>query len=172
MGNSILLFILGLLLLTLGVTWVHKVSKAHGIWRRIGAVGTSALGCFMIWLCAAFNAPAIINEKIDVVSSGSNWMILEIQFEKVRGCKDTSVHTVLINKNDQVEIKSNFLYKYEKNNIHYGFVTVKSTSMMAPEFFTLEINHACPLGIDLVTMTSRYKIPPEFNLATDDGLQL
>lgn len=172
MEYSLLLFILGLLFLLGGVTWVHKVSKAHGFLRRIGAVSMSMMGCFLIWLCAAFNVPAIVNEKVEIISAGPNWMILELKFERARECKESLIDAILIDGNNQVEIESNVVHTIIKDGVYYGFVTISNEANIVPKFFFLELHHTCPLNINITTMTAKYKIPAEFNLATDDGLNL
>ncbi len=167
------LILLGGLLICIGGYWLHVLNKRHSLWKRLSAVSTTMMGCVLLWLCAAFNAPAFVNEKVEVVVAGPDWMVVRVEYTQIRNCTTKDFHAVLIQGTNQVELETVYLPAGKSSeDKDYGFVVVMNDRYIVPDYFYLEINHDCPLGIEIPTILSKIKVPEEFNLVEDDGYQI
>lgn len=168
--SVISLVISGLLLVVLGGYWVHYLNKTHSLFKRMTAVFTTMLGCVFLWLSIAVSVPVIVSEKIEVIVTGQDWMIIRVEYDEIRSCKTNEFHAILIQGNERVELGTVYLYGGKTDSgSDFGFVVVMNSRYIVPSHFYLEINHSCPWGITVSTETPIMEVPPEFNIIQDDG---
>lgn len=157
---------LGIVLIMIGAVWLHKVSKKDKRSHRFAAIAIPMIGAFFIWSSAASTLPVIVNDEVEVVQVGHNWIMSRVEFDNTRSCKIKDVSaTIHYSDGANVTVKSLYLPKNKnKPSREYGYLILQGEENLrtAVDFYII-IKADCPFGYEVSATLEKVKIPDTFN---------
>lgn len=155
------LILIGGGLFLFGLYCVHVVNKSHPTSLRVSSIILTMSGFLTLWFTSAFYSPVIINQNARVLSASENWLLVEVNFNKIRKCSLAEVK--VITTKEGIEFKLNGSYSFSENNqegINSLSIVVNKSINLNPGSSHIEVRYDCPFNIHVIE-----QIPLEADLS-------
>lgn len=162
---------IGLSILIYGVYSVHLVGKTHGKILRFSSVLLAMIGATLLWLLAAFYSPVITNQKSETVISNTEWLIIEVHYNKIRDCNLEKFNVIFLKGDTKAKLLSHYISSDSPaSSIESASILLRNITEMEPDSFYVESVHRCPFNIQISSTFPKQRLSdsrvvpePKFN---------
>lgn len=149
----------GILMVAVGVYIIHHQDKNTGIVNRLGAIGLTMFGSYLLWFVAAVHIPPVHEVKVKVVTELKDGYVLSFATSNARSCSIEKLEVSLVKENgDKISVPSRFVYSTKTGTEDFGFIFVDNSSSYDADKVSVSVTHFCPFGFEVETILSTMRL--------------